>query len=127
MIPARRISGNSFLDYAITLTIVGMALSGMMLCIKRGAQGAAKRCTDTFIGDQSTHISAPSGAGQSSSSMTSTSEKKMKMAPQGDTIIQKFIENSSGSYSGNSAMPANPDRSYPDEYFNAWHDPGIES
>lgn len=42
-------SGNSFLDYAMLLVVVGMALAAMTIYIKRGSQGKTKLYTDSII------------------------------------------------------------------------------
>ena len=45
-------AASSFLDYAIILSIIGMALGAMNIYIKRGVQGRMKLFSDNFLGPQ---------------------------------------------------------------------------
>jgi len=110
--------GSSFLDYSIILSIVGMALGGMYIYVKRGVQGRMRLFTDTFIGEQK-HNSPGKGIHWSTGSSFSDSTRNQTLGS-----AETVNETSRSNYTDFTYIPGTAGRSNPDQFFNAWHDEG---
>ena len=112
-------SGNSLLDYALIIAIVGMALGGMNIYAKRGVQGRAKLFTDTLIGGQSTHSYTPSAGSFKSTSSQSSNSKRHQFGYGGAPSTE---ENSTVIYNSETMLKGAAGKVSPDQFFNAWND-----